>query len=361
MRKLYFYYLKKRLFPILIALALLLIFGFFYSQDFRVVERNWQDEFYYGGTYLTPLLVIGLIMVPILVLVEFSFKMRKNSLDLFYSLPISRRKLFLTKYLLGISEIFVLYSTIYLFFAIRFVMQTAKVDALPFDNVYLIPYYFISLGLFILLFGFLAFFYTRANNVVDGILGLVLASTVLMALVHTAQTITFAFKPATDWINNKELLASYFTEFSPSVVLSTYFTKLIQHENKKELIKVAPLVIMIVINALATFALLFFNPKLKAENAQELSRDLLTYRIFLPVIISCLLALGGDSILVDVIIIIFGYVAYIIFNRHFKLSRFDWLAFGIAVVVGLSLYFLIMKPYYDDVDNMVMTLNLFLN
>ena len=106
MRK-YFLYLIKKRFPIYLTafIIFLLLFLVVNREDNMIYEI--QDFKYLREGILSVYVIslgIGLAITPI---VEFSFKMKKITIDQAYSLPIKREKLYLTRYIIGFLESFI--------------------------------------------------------------------------------------------------------------------------------------------------------------------------------------------------------------------------------------------------------------
>ena len=113
MKKMFLYYFRRRLpamIILMIAMAVMTIIiqsqssyiNYSQSGDYRIETAGQTNPF----IYLSILLSVIVTIIPIM---EFSFKMKRRSVDLYYSLPIKRIKLYICKYFVGLAEFLILY------------------------------------------------------------------------------------------------------------------------------------------------------------------------------------------------------------------------------------------------------------
>ena len=90
------YYIKKRLPLLIIITSLTIVSTIVFLATSRFVtafDNNHQKYISQSGMGFTT--IIMLLLVLFFPIYEFMFKMKRNSCDLFYSLPVKRNKLYL--------------------------------------------------------------------------------------------------------------------------------------------------------------------------------------------------------------------------------------------------------------------------
>lgn len=333
MKNLFLYYLKKRLMVLAIFSSLILITCVIITLNnpFTIVwYANGNKQTMINTTYSNNLVAIIFIFATIIPIYEFSFKMQKNSVDLFYSLPIKRYKLYLVKYLIGLIELFILFTIAFIYIYIFVSIKSTTVDV-EFDKTYYIIFYFIFLFLGIILYSWISFFFTRGNTIIDGIVISVL-SVFVVAII--AGSIIYICK--TDGGMNTVYSSVDFTPYSAIITFKNSFDYLIKNSHRtlpyKEI-----MISEILIPAMGViFIPLFFilNNNKKAEDTSDISNEWYTYRLLIPIYIIGLFILCQNQLVYDMFIIIFGYVGYVIYNRTFKIKKSDLITFIATVALG---------------------------
>ena len=186
MKKMFLYYFRRRLpamIILMIAIAIMTIIiqsqssyiNYSQSGDYRIETAGQTNPFIYLSIVLS-------VIVTIIPIMEFSFKMKRRSVDLYYSLPIKRIKLYICKYFVGLAEFLILYIPQWL---ISFIwLATLPSVSNIYDMSYSIYFMLASLGYGILIYTFLTFFYTMGNTLIDGIIFMALASCFLPTLMN---------------------------------------------------------------------------------------------------------------------------------------------------------------------------------
>lgn len=272
--------LKKRI-PIIIALTILFMIA-------AVVVNN-------TGSYITVALendsivqipkkglflvfAIEIIAVSIIVaLVEFSFKMNRIQAQQAYTFPIKREKLFLSRYLVGLFEIIIPFTVS--FFVSALLVYNAET---LYDSKYIFLYYPFALVALVLLYSTMSFIYCRANNILDGIVGILFSIGAPLILGVSVQTI----------LNNNgiQLLNSFY--FCPLYLmdLPTKFVeaKLVGEAFEFSYIEAGFYILWVVVQIMLIGFMSFFNKREKIEDLTNTSNSIFVYKIFLPLSIICL-------------------------------------------------------------------------
>ena len=338
MRRLLTYYLKKRLSVIATISAIVIIIGVVTIGSCSFIRIS-NSVYYDDYAINSPLWLVtwtGAILATIVPAFEFYFKMRKVSVDEFYQLPIKREKLYLTKYLVGLIE--TLIPTV---IAIITVVILIAVKKDIFDTSALVPYFFSFIGVLIVYYTTIVFAYTRANTFFDGLINIVLYSFVGVVIYSYINSILITVD-----IGNYGYSTFFFIQ-SPMTVVHSYFTTILTNEkiDSEYLIMMAiscsVFSVLGIVLGFLTFYLVRFE---KAEDSMQKSTSWFSYKTLIPLFVAFLLAYVFtdmvlnyiiDSLSAIIIIPICGYIAYVIYNRSFKITKFDLICFGSSIVCGL--------------------------
>ena len=314
MKKLFKYYIKKRI-SILVALFVICLLVFIIGADPLDRYGKAREEL-----FIRYPIVLGIItcIIPV---IEFSFKMKKTNIDLMYSFPIKRDRLYLTKYLVGLFELlvpFVLAS-----FVSIIVISTK-------ENAYNLGFVFLYIIALVLVSAFsytiLSFVFIRQNTMLDGIILMLLSILALPMLVSIVKQ--FAYMP-NFYSMGYEIFAPYSfitSIFIPLMVKEDYIWSSLMYNE----IVGSSLIVMGAIIAFVYTAVTLKNDK--SENCMQLSNAVVGYKILIPIYSLGALSTRGSYILSSTpfyatIIIIITFLAFATWNRSFKLSKGKWIFF----------------------------------
>ena len=322
MRK-YFLYLIKKRFPIYLTafIIFLLLFLVVNREDNMIWES--QNVKYLRDSIVSVYVIslgIGLAITPI---VEFSFKMKKITMDQAYSLPIKREKLYLTRYIIGFLEIVVPFTLSY-FISLLVIF--------PWVNAYcnfagFFAYYGMLLVAGFVVYSILVFFFTKANNVIDGIICTLMATVILWPVYIMLHTMTHP---------------NVYAYYSGSYVLYNYygyaenFTKMILF-NKDIIINYEPLIIFSILGVAAFIAQYFMSLRFKSEDAGQRSESWFCYKVMLPVLLISTI-FSVQNIIIAIIILLSTYLAYVLYKRSFKLDKKAWIIYACVMVLEITSY-----------------------
>lgn len=345
MRNILTYYFKKRLPLFIVVLAISLLSTIVYLISTTLVRKESNSSYFRisdnGMIYLSIILLILCIFYSIF---EFSFKMKRTSCDLFYSLPIKRRSLFIAKYIVGLTQLLLLFIAN---FIVVLIFAIANFAGKEFYNAttdviftYNFGYYFMFFGVMLviatLLYSWFVFFFTRCNTTIDGLINMALSSTLICSVLIAIMT--FITKINND---NYYIFSNYLTgsEYIPFVSIFIIVTKIYYASIgfNVDAPNILPIVITWTLCLASLVLFILFSEKERAENTFEISDSYFSYKVFLPTMIIALLAQCELSAFTFVAVIVGGYIGYVIYNRHFKLRKNDWLIFIISSGVGFIL------------------------
>lgn len=330
----YFFYEFKRRIPILVALtlaALAVTFAFALSGEnewgSRPIDQYRIREIFLSTTAAqTASLCIIAIGLPIYLFAPLS---SKAGVDLYYSLPISRAKLYVVKLLVGISYIFISYFIFY------WISSVVLLRRLPEGNIGMyIANFSVNFLLSLFLFGFSSFAFTRGKSVFDGVVNIGLS---LFMLFTAGQAIcTFVFNR----ITYIEWQFYFFFIFEPNDFVTTLFQNGVLGRTMEygalRIVAIALELCVGIMSYVGLFVGLNFD---EAENVGNVTESYFSYKTALPALMffgNVLLCESvGWNLFPNIILIVAGFFGYCIFRRTFKIKWFDYLALFISSGTGI--------------------------
>lgn len=332
MMKFYSYYLKKRL-PILVVLgALFLATIIIVLNQAEIISYERVNEVIIKkvGTF-NPFIVLTIILVSCastIPVMEFAFKMKRRSVDLYYALPLKRSKIYLVKYLVGLTEIFILFLPQWL---VTFIWVAAS------DNLYNLSYFFGYLGVAILggvlLYTFMCFFFTMANSIIDGILFMGMGTCALPLLINVLYEILLR-----SGTSNRLFYKRFFFIPSPLFNLS-YELYALMSKDKAGAEQYSNLLAIILVGFICfLIGVLFFfihSKKNDAEKVSDESDSIFGYKTMIPFYMVFSFNLVGRIDYLWAVIAVTGYLGYSIYRRSFRIKKVDILSLSLSVIVGV--------------------------
>lgn len=336
MIKLLNYFLEKRLQLITIVTAILVIIVFIISYDNNYVHDTRVYDHATGAyfTVSTPvnvpfdsLRILVIILAIVIPIYEFSFKMKKISIDQMYSMPIKREKLYITKYLVGLIEIIIPITISFLFMVLLIICKEHMYKTLLF-----IPYYFGLIIITTILYTLVVFIFTRCNTIIDGVVLIGLYSLVFLLLFTAIRTrINWSFLQ----------YISSFSIFSPLTTFDDYLGSLICNNNPSERIineLMWSLIIEIILFFIMTVLFFVLLKKQKAEDAEQISNSYFGYNLMIPLYLFSIFTIeinASQTLIIIILALIGAYIGYIIKNRSFKPKKMDLILTGVSVVCSI--------------------------
>ena len=333
MKKMFLYYFRRRLpamLILMIAMAVMTIIiqsqssyiNYSQSGDYRIETAGQTNPF----IYLSILLSVIVTIIPIL---EFSFKMKRRSVDLYYSLPIKRIKLYICKYFVGLAEFLILYIPQWL---ISFIwLATLPSVSNIYDMSYSIYFMLASIGYGILIYTFLTFFYSMGNTLVDGIIFMALASCFLPTLMNVMYSLILGAN-----YSDRTFYMRWFFIYSPLFDISGKMHSNMIGGNYGD-INILGIILNIALAILASIAFFFIHSeKNNAELVGDESDTIFGYKLFIPLYMITSFKLISSSIsALWVVIGLAGYLFYCIYRKSFRIKRNDIITLGVSIIIGL--------------------------
>lgn len=308
--------------------------------SFSVVRDGLQATVEYRETSLYILAtLLGIICTVIPMLETECFKNRRN-LDTLFFLPISRFKMALAHYLSGWIQIVFIYSLSYLWSSV-YLMQNSTC----FDLSHLLPYYFLSLLIGLVMYSFFMFLFGEANSTLDGIVFCVLGMFAFFVIFLGINAISQFFA-------DKDLLEiSWGIVYTPINNLTVLFQKKI-HINMDDYYYHYTVPIILeqwysfllwgVAGILAAVGYFWSFAHKRAEQIGGISSSWFGYKVMIPLYgYFAFFLFGMESPLITVIIFAMILAGYFIYRRSFRLQKSDiyTIAFGLIPLVAHEVMF----------------------
>lgn len=350
MKKVLAYEFRRILLPLCIfaAVAATLFVAAALSADFIDVWYEPIDEFgeimmphYRAGDTLLyiPALTLAVLCTAVPVM-QFSYRMKRRSADLWYSLPVKRENLMLARTLSGLVLVLAPYALSYW---AGFAVIACKENMFYLEQyVYL---FFASIPVAVLLFGTNAFLFTRANTTGDGIA--FIAAWAFLLMMPFLYLTTYFYREMPVQINN---LTNYIS-FMPLADLFAGFDNAVR--SGRIAIQDPALLYSLwgVIGAASYFGLFFTAKKHPAENAGQISSSLFGYRTVIPAYLffgACCAAgdslffyssssspvLDSSSVVTLALLLAAGLVAFFAYRRTFRIKLADILSLAGSLLCG---------------------------
>ncbi|MCM1130658.1 MAG: ABC-2 transporter permease [Roseburia sp.] len=334
MKKVFIFEMKKLLIPLVIYFGIMSIIGFtVILTSYSTVWRSFTLLYGLFGLFL----IIGVIYLV------FSYNKKRISADMTYSLPVTKRELFIGKYLASIVSILGMMIIYLLLCLIIFLL--ARTSNL--FNKYTYDYLeigkqlgnfvlgsLIHIGMSIPLFNFLLLFYYKANTVLDGIaftaIGLALlqmGSFIILQLVGRSVPVF--------------LLNVYVR--GPLYFLDEYFAF-----NSDRIAFYSLFSIYIISGTLLFIYLLWFSKRDCSIRTQGICDGIFGYKVFLPLLgvfipLLTISSMGWNKFewLWFILTVVGLFIGYCIYHRSVKFSKLSYILFG--ATIGFDFIFLILS------------------
>lgn len=331
--KKYFLYRFKKSLPALALVATLAVVAYVIPialKDFSHWNLHNGKNFYvelYIGNILT---VLGLssAFAPFYFLY---YKLNKRGADMYYSLPISRRKLFFVQYSVGFICVVIAYSAGYL---LGFLTAIAKARGL--NYIYYLWIYLASLAPAYILYSIVSFAVARANTLWDAVIfaaAYCFAPTVLLCFLSGFLKYV---QPIKFWLGAPLVCVEYLTDgilrFGSD--MWNFSAEANVYKIYASVYELCGCITAAALSAAATVAMFVCEKNFKAENCGQISNTLLGYKILIPLYLIGLSALTGDLWVICVLAFA-AFAATVIWKRTIKIGCKQAVLFAVYVTAAL--------------------------
>lgn len=351
---------KRNLLPLVIFAAIALIVGVSYTSTMELRVGAFASFRYDSG--LACYAVLLCVLCTVAPVMQFFYRMKQRSVDLWYSLPITRKQLVLVRTLVGLLLVFVPFTIAYwpgvAIVAMRCNELASSVRGFHFQYIHYLSCFAQMLLLGTCLFGVNAFLFTRGNSMFDGIF-FILGWAILVPLFVVVLNDDFAFdfywqgaSGRQTWVNSS-LFFTYFFTYSPVAWTGAAFEKLITvgafFDNEFHFMVTS--ILGVLEGAAAYLALFLLADKDKSENVGQISSSRMGYKVLLPALEAGVIALiivsvgwgwyDWNTVFYMVLVALCALAFYFAYRRSFRLKISDILSVILALVAGVLLALLL--------------------
>ena len=331
--KKYFLYRLKKCLPLFAVMATLAVVAYVIPlavKDFSYWNLHYGEDIYvelYIGNILS-VLGVSSVLAPFYFLY---YKMNKRSVDMYYSLPISRRKLFFVQYSVGFICVAAAYTAGYL---LGFLTALAKARGL--DYIYYLWIYLASLVPAYILYSVVSFAVTRANTLWDAIIfaaAYCFAPTVLLCFLNR---LVIHFQPLCFWLGEPLVCVDYLTggifRSGPEM---WRFSSPDLFDFNLYISELCGCITAAALSVAATVTMFVSEKQVKTENCGQVSDDLLGYKILIPLYLIGLSTVVNDF-WVLCIVAFAAFVATVVWKRTVKIGYKSALLFIVYVIAAIA-------------------------
>ncbi|MCD8041141.1 MAG: hypothetical protein LUF82_06470 [Clostridia bacterium] len=354
----YFVYrLKKCLIPFGIILTVAVIM---YLLPMCIAAGSFRSEYYNAAINLDYTFIIVCIAMPVW---AFGYKMNKRSTDLYFSLPVKREKLFMVHYITGFLTIIAAYTAVFwVGFIIVVCRHTWHLQAI--NQLWL---YLASVPLLYIIYSLYSFIYTRANNVLDGLLFMLFFTFALMLLSTFAERATSYIDTEYyyddidgQWYNYTYRVYRVYPEcylpFAPFNLICELFADRTAGYNNDlfslpldyaSVNLIVSMCIYVVLSAAATLGMVLGERRSKAENCEQVSESWFGYKVMIPFYAASLCFYitrytGGIWVYTLLaLIIVISYFITAVYKRSLKIGWKQAVILAASIIIGSAIGFIV--------------------
>lgn len=346
-RKYFTYELKKSLFAMGIIALIMTAITVTSILTHRYVGDEWWIT-YRAESGIDATLFMGGLLAAVVPVWMFSYKMKKRSVDLYYSLPLSRTQVLRVKYLLGLVAAYTPFTVTF------FVGALAAVIRFPSNAIiemYYFPAYFAALPAIFCIYSISSFVFTRANRMIDGVVFIIfwaLAPLVVMNFFRDIDSLINGY--------NTHIVSNMYMPTKPLSAVAYYFSNIVEVSKNDMIVGVESQAV--IINeaigfsmtgawAIASSVLLFLTERrYKAENVGGVSNSAFGYKVMIPLFAVCILSDYTFisyiyCILYAVIIISAAFMLSALYKHTFKIGKIQAIILAASVTLGIVLAILL--------------------
>ena len=280
---------------------------------------------------------ILLILSYVVPVMQFSYRMKRRSTDLWYSLPIRRSELVLVRSIGGMALILIPYTISYW---LGFTVIACSENI--FSIGWYVPLYFAAIPAALCLFGINSFCFTRANTIHDGIIFIIALN--LALLMPFLCLNSYYYRSASKFMQYGLGLLPF---VAPIHIFLVFNALILNHGGYSADFTLIVCILCAAEGAAAYFGLFWTASRQKAENAGQISDSVFGYKTLIPWYVffsivtttSPLFGLLGSVSLPLISLImnfIYGLIAYFVYRRSFRIKKYDLLVLAITCIAAVA-------------------------
>ena len=360
MKKPLLHELKRDLLPLVIFTAIAVVIAVGVAMSSNYTRDTGSEIVRYQNSSIACSAVILCILCTVIPVLQFSYRMKQRSVDLWYSLPITRKQLAFVRTAGGLVLTLAPFTLAYWLSAAAIALRGSELY-----YFYYLPAYGLLLLLGAALFGVNAFLFTRGNTVADGIV-FIAAWACALPLVNFCVFMavpSYEFSVGGEHLIGDALGMLLFT-YSPVSTVTNLMHEWIMEGRLEELIEIGnslasyeypvqfaflfALLFGLAESAAAYLSLFLLADRDKSENAAQVSSSWWGYKVIIPVYAIAIYAVlvvgfgvgGGwriDLLYYTVIAAAVIFVLYFIYRRSFRLKKWDIIMVAVILAAGFLL------------------------
>ena len=267
----------------------------------------------YGAANITALCVYLTIMAIFIPLYEFSPLKSRRGADLYYSLPLDRKRLYTQFYLKGLIELSVSYLIVFILG-----LLSSLVKGYHFEYIYYLPLFFLLLITMIGYYSFNVFLCIKNNRTID---------TAIIIVLYMIVPYIFMFALSVLFNKTSIALSSGYAPVAMINHIGVTFSRRIEALEivTNQLANHVYTGIWFIIGIFSFLSTLFVKTYNNPEDVQQKSNTWFGYKILIPMtlfsmIIGPAILISTTNIISIVLSLVIAYVGYVIYERKFKIS-----------------------------------------
>lgn len=266
---------------------------------------------------------------------EFSAYNNKRNLDTVFSLPVKRRSIAGANYLNGIIHV---YLTFTVCAAAAVITMLQRIEY--FSIIYIIPYYFIILGLSLIVYSLSTFLFLQANTTFDGILFIIM----WIGNIYYAVTGVYYWLRHSFNIRYFDFAFEHLVLFEPIDSYTAHLQDLINKGAGRFDVGAVGYIYTVLwaaVGIICTAGVFRTFDKKRAERAGEISDSIFGYKLNIPLYMISI-SLDSRSYHFCIFIFLCAIAGYFVYRRGLRLKKCDIIALLSSLTVSLvGLYILI--------------------
>ena len=282
MKKYFVYELKKSLFVMFaITIIATAVFSILLISEVDDLAGGYNYNFFDLG-----LVVAGggamSVFVPIW---KLAYKMKKRSVDLYYSMPLSHTRILAVKFLVGLIVLFASFTMAY-WIGTLIAMATASKYLKLLNCVNFVTLYLSMIIPMAVIYALTAFIFTRANRFIDGVVFVAMTGMALGAIADCITSVMMMNEAWYDTLYEYFFDSTYFTPFGSLALIGQYFAGNMFKSNSStvtlDAIEWVGIALITALGIAAAVGLFFAERKVKAENCEQISDSYFGYKVMIP-------------------------------------------------------------------------------
>lgn len=338
MKKYFVYELKKSLF-VMCALAVIATVGYVISVVTQVADILDFGNHRFSVSFI---IEVGGAMSVIVPIWKLSYLMKKRSVDLYYSLPLSHARILVVKFIVGLIVLFASFTVA--FWIGSFTAMAAISEYL--NSVQFIPLYFSLLIPMAVIYALTAFVFARANRFIDGIMFVLMTVMALGVVGNVVAVFIIMTGSLHDFYYVYYFHSLNFTPFGALDIISTYFRGSLIKDYIAIYLNITAidwvgLCLVVALGVAAGLGLFFAERRAKAENCEQISESYFGYKVMIPLYAFCWALLTARiSYVLTALIAAAAYAVSVLYKRTPKIGWKFALIVGVAFLAGVGLSFI---------------------